>query len=273
LDSEIHKIAEREISRRVTAVAGKLSNTVLSIYAAVRPNRIEHLGSGIVLSIRDRYYLLTAAHLVESGRAAEDFFLLSRGFDYPVSLSRRFLKSADDGDLAISTLSEMEVSKLHADVLNFEDFFVIPPVIKGRGIATIGWPNTKNEISAYRKLTPTQMLISGPSVTATDIKLEEKLDSHFVYQRYRPKDCIDQSGDGMNSPKLNGLSGGLTIDLGSPLEEPALAHDEGISWHPVGILTMYDQVEKVVRSTRPHHFLRACIESHQLTELRALQEE
>tara|TARA_R110001606_G_scaffold391096_1_gene558577 strand:- start:428 stop:1069 length:642 start_codon:yes stop_codon:yes gene_type:complete len=210
---------------------------------------------------------MTAAHLLESGRNANAFAVLSQDFRNFVFLDRRFLKSADDGDLAIAGLEDAEYLQLGAAAVRYEDFFHLPPLLKGRGLASIGWPNTKNEISQYKKLSPAAMLVSGPSVTASDIGQADEFDRKFVYQRYRPKESIDEKGFGINPPKLRGLSGGLTVDLGNPLDPQSLVGGEVPKWHPVGILTEFDRHSKVIRSTRPHEFLRYCVESEVFSSL------
>lgn len=218
-------------------------------------------------SIRGKTFLLTAAHLVESGRKAIDFVLLSENADNFVSLSRRFLKSSDDSDLAICALTEGDMEILGVRGLDFALFLSIPPVMKGRGIATIGWPNSKNEISRYKKITPTQMLISGPSITAEDLGLAREIDQRFAYQRYRTDDCFDETGSPRNPPKLKGLSGGLTVDIGDPFDSAGLSGNSSVSWHPIGIFTDHPKNGNYVRSTRPSKFLSECIQSEDFQSL------
>ena len=251
----------------MVANAESISSHVLSVYAA-NGGKIHHLGSAIALAIENRFALMTAAHLLESGRSAEQFFVLSRDFHKTVSLNRRFLKSSDDGDLAIAGLKDTEFRTLSVSSISYKEFLTLPPAVKGRGVGTVGWPNTKNEINQHRKLSPTPMFVSGPSVRAADIDCAEELDRKFVYQRYRPKEAIGQDGVAINAPKLRGLSGGLTVDLGDPLDSNSLLGGGAFpNWHPVGILTDFDSKAKVIRSTRPHEFLRSCIENNQLPSL------
>lgn len=256
-----HEFAEAEITRRVKQITGDFRQIVLSIYALLPGEKIEHLGSGIVGSIRGKNFLLTAAHLVESGRKAIDFVLLSENANHFVSLSRRFLKSSDDGDLAICALTESDMNILGARGLDLSLFLSIPPVTKGRGVATIGWPNSKNELSRYKKITPTQMLISGPSITAADLGLAPEIDQRFAYQRYRTNDCFDETGSSRNPPKLRGLSGGLTVDVGDPFDFAGLSGNSGANWHPIGIFTDHPKNGNHVRSSRPWKFLSDCIQS------------
>lgn len=256
-----HEFAEAEITRRVEQIAGDFRQIVQSIYGLLPGEKIEHLGSGVVGSIRGKTYLLTAAHLVESGRKATDFILVSENSDGFVSLSRRFLKSSDDGDLAICALTESDIDILGVRGLDFELFLSIPPVIKGRGVATIGWPNSKNELSRYKKTIPTQMLISGPSITAEDLGLAPELNQRFAYQRYRTDDCFDQTGSSRNPPKLSGLSGGLTVDFGNPFDSSGLSGNAKASWHPIGIFTDHPRIGEHVRSTRPWKFLSDFVQS------------
>ena len=264
---KLHEFAEAEIARRVQQIAGDFRQIVPSIYALLPGEKIEHLGSEIIGSIRGKTFLLTAAHLVESGRKAADFVLVSENSNGFVSLSRRFLKSSDDSDLAICALTESDVDIMGVRGLDFELFLSIPPMIKGRGVATIGWPNSKNELSRYKKTTPTQMLISGPSITAEDLGLAPEFDQRFAYQRYRTNDSFDETGSARNPPKLRGLSGGLTVDVGDPIDSTGLSGNLPASWHPIGVFTDHPKSGDYVRSTRPWKFLRDCIQSEDFKAL------
>lgn len=258
---KLHVVAEKEVSRRVEQAKDIYSDSVCSIYGVSNSRDWPHLGSATLVSWKTQVWLITARHLLESGRQASDFIAVSEKCVQPVSLSRRFIKSDEERDLALCAINPNELVALSATPVNGIDFFKFPVAVSGRAIGTIGWPNTKNKLDRYKQTMITQMIVSGPQRAADSVGFEQEHDDHYVYQRYHEKDAIDSNQKHLNPPKLVGLSGGLTFDLGNPIDPEILAGNTEYSPHPIGICTKYDPLRRVIRSTRPGTFLQEFIES------------
>ena len=105
------------------------------------------------------------------------------------------------------------------------------------------------------------MPVSGPQKTAADLDLAEICDATYVFQKYHPKETVDAAFTQVNPPKLKGLSGGVTLDLGHPLDSDISSGAKPTRIHSVGICTKYDSSLRVIQSTRPGHFIREVVES------------
>lgn len=88
--------------------------------------------------------------------------------------------------------------------------------MRGRILATIGWPNTKNKFDLYGTNIGQQMVVSGPQKSAEGLNLNNSLDKAFVYQKFAERDAIDIDQQRVNSPKLTGLSGVSRSIWGAP---------------------------------------------------------
>jgi len=257
----LHEIAEAETGRRLQLAENTYSNAVCSIYAISGYRDCPHLASGTLFKWKNNAYLITARHLLDSGRQALDVMVQTNQSTEPISLSRRFVKSSEEFDMALCALNPREIDVLNAIPLEGLDFFTYPDSMDGRILATVGWPNTKNKLDLYGANTGQQMVVGGPQKSAKSLNLDNSLDKAFVYQKFAERDAIDINQQRTNSPKLKGLSGGLTFDLGDPLDPEVLARDKEFIAHPVGICTKYDGHKKVIRSTRPGVFIREFLES------------
>lgn len=257
---KLHEVAEKEITRRVDLSKGIFRETVCSIYGVQSAIKNTHLGSGTLVSWNSNTWLLTARHLLKSGRNATEFFAVSERCERPITLSRRFVKSDEETDLAICALNVSKSRALVAKPIDARKFFTYPKPCNGRGIATIGWPNTRNQIDQYAVIM-TPMIVSGPQKTAESLGDDINDDERYVFQKFYEKDALDQKGKQINPPKLTGLSGGLTFDLGNPIDPKIISEEAEFSVHPLGICTKYDPHRRVIRSTRPATFIRDVIES------------
>lgn len=261
-----HEIAEAETGRRLKLAQHSYSDAVCSIYAIADYKDYPHLGSGTLFSWNNQAFLITARHLLDSGRQALDMMVQTNRSTEPISLRRRFVKSDDERDLALCALNPQEIRSLNAIPLNGLDFFKFPNSSDGRSLATIGWPNTKNKFDMYGGNMGQQMIVCGPQKTAESLTLDKSVDATFVYQKFAKRDAINIDQERTNSPKLTGLSGGLMFDLGNPLDPEVLVGETEFVPHPVGICTKYDYNRKVIRGTRPGVFIREFLDSGQFLE-------
>lgn len=141
------------------------------------------------------------------------------------------MKSSEEFDIALCALNAREIDALNVIPLEGLDFFKYPCSTDGRVLATIGWPNTKNKLDLYAATTCQQMVVGGPQKSAESLNLDNSLDKAFVYQKFAERDAIDLDQQRTNAPKLTGLSGGLTFDLGNPLDPEILAGDKEFIAH------------------------------------------
>lgn len=64
----LSEIAEAETGRRLKLAEDTYSNAVCSIYAISGERDCPHLGSGTLFKWENNAYLITARHLLDSGR-------------------------------------------------------------------------------------------------------------------------------------------------------------------------------------------------------------
>lgn len=259
-------IAEKETARRCDCVRAEFDRVTCSIYAFFDQYNHPHLGTGTIVSWGNTHWLITAAHLLDAGRQAPDFFAVTLNSTEPVSLQRRFVRSDPEHDLALCALNPREVDSLGVSAIDGKKFFSFPSASTGRILCTLGWPNTKNTLSKYDRKPISQMIVAGPQKAAVDLHQPSVLDRQYVFQRYYPPDTIDQEGARINAPKLTGLSGGITFDLGDPLDFEVLDRQANFAIHPVGICTMNDPLRRVIRSTRPANFITDILQDNVILE-------
>ncbi|WP_321490786.1 hypothetical protein [uncultured Hyphomonas sp.] len=263
---KLTEVAEKETARRTQQVQDKFASSVCSIYGVLDSKTFPHLGSGTVVRWEAEFWLLTARHLVKAGRKAQDFFAVTSNCSQPVSMTRRFVLSGLEQDLALCALNAAEVQALNVQPIDGRDFFSKPQPVTGRALCTLGWPNSKNKLDRYSRKAGSQMIVAGPQRAATDLGLKLEDDALFLFQKYHPSGAIDENRARLNAPNLEGLSGGLTLDLGNPVDPRALLNEDSVQIHPVGICTKYDPHKRMIRSTRPAEFIRALIESNTILE-------
>ena len=266
----LHEMAEAESGRRLQLAQETYRNAVCSIYAISGDRDYPHLGSGTLFSLENKTYLITARHLLDSGRKALDMMMIANHSTKPISLKRRFIKSNDERDLALCALNPQEIRLLGATPINGLDFFKFPKPMNGRILATIGWPNTKNKLDIYGMNKGQQMVVSGPQKTAKSLGLDNSLDSIFVYQKFAERDAIGLDQQRTNSPKLTGISGGLTFDLGNALDPEILSGQKEFAPHPVGICSQNDPYKKFIQSTRPGVFIQDFLKSGEFLECESI---
>ena len=257
----IELVTQEEISRRAKILVEQSPLGICSIYAEFDDEMPTHLGSGVLVASLKETWLITARHLLEEGRKAARVVAVSDQMHQPVFLNRRFIKVRDkDVDLALCALSDGDVENLNVEPIDGKKFFTFPNSRRGRAICTIGFPNSRNKIDRYGFNSGTILCVTGPQLAASDINKDEGYDKEFVMQRYQENDLLDASGKRTNALKLKGLSGGLTFDLGLPLDPEVISGSEEAIMHPVGICIRHDFQNGVITSVRPHNLIRERIE-------------
>lgn len=104
--------------------------------------------------------------------------------------------------------------------------------------------------------------MTGAQKKAVDAGSPDFSDDEFVFQKFDPRDSVDDNDARTNAPKLQGLSGGLIFDLGNPVSPREIATDYSKPI-PIAICTMRDKKNKTVRGSRPWGFLDAVLNSAQ----------
>lgn len=263
---KLTEVAEVESARRMSLASAKFGPAVCSIYAYFDDYNVEHLGSGTLIKWRTNTFLVTADHLFQEGRKAPEFFAATSRGSGPVSLQKRFVRAKGESDIAMCALGDADVRLLAAETIDAKEFFTWPRSQSGHAMCSLGWPNTKNRVDRYRRTEPTQLLVGGPSKSATELSIDAEHDRYFVYQKFDPSGALDNEGIKTNPPRLKGLSGGLTIWLGDPLDPEVLSGRTECRPHPLGICTMQDAPRRLIRSSRLGGFLKDFFESGNILE-------
>jgi hypothetical protein len=244
---------ERLMECSATALA-RFRDYVRPIYGATADGRPNHIGSAILLRLREGPFLLTAAHNLDWNKSTS----LYVGVDTTESLTvDAFVcvppggqRNQDTIDFALARLPDRLASKIDPTVLLPESQMsrsVADP--DGRFYTCLGYPNSKNRTPPrfQRLLTPKLGIYTSNGVSfdrlggRTHADLHILVDFNFKYSR-------DEGGVRVNSIKPNGFSGGAVIDLGR-LSDPA-SLGEPCNPKMIALFIEAHREQKVILATR-----------------------
>ena len=127
-----------------------LIKTVCPIYAGFRRNRVQFIGSGVLLRIADEPFLITAAHVIDA--VASDHFFLGLGsqvYEIDVSVSMTRVpdgadRSQDRLDVAVCYLSPSHVEHLSPDeFVELESIYRVPLIPEAGVHLAVGFPGSR----------------------------------------------------------------------------------------------------------------------------------
>jgi len=208
------------------AALARFRDSVRPIYGVAEDRRPNHLGSAILLRLREGPFLLTAAHNLDWNASTSLYLGIDTTepltVDAFISVPPGGNRANDTVDFALARLPDRLASKIDPGFLLPEAQIsrsVADPI--GRAYTCLGYPNSKNRTPPrfLRSLRPKLGIYTSTGVpfdrlgTRARPELHILIDFNFKYSR-------DEDGVRVNSIRPNGFSGGAVIDLGR-LSDPA----------------------------------------------------
>jgi hypothetical protein len=217
-----------EILRKLRRATDFLERHVIQIFRLDENNNPDLEGSGILARLDDRFYLVTAAHVLDA--CDTGVFLLQEGFEgeplagaFIVSGKKPGTTRLDDKvDIGFVRLTEKETNRLGVD--NFLDLNHIsgPPMKIGPTVfLVLGYP-VRDQVRDCRSLTietSLTMFMTTPAKEKAYNLASINSESHILL-KYDRKVIATKKSIG-SPPDFRGLSGGGVWPL-SVLEEPSI---------------------------------------------------
>ncbi len=221
--NSINEIVREKMNKCVEVGTEQFISSIRAIYGSTERDNPIQIGTCILLQVKQRKYLLTAAHIIDNNQNSS---LYVGGGDKLVLIEGEFLctskpeseRKYDHYDFAYLELSK-DLLELIGNV-NFisKDKFAIHKVsTKGRLYLALGYPNSKNKmINAVDKSVKPQYSPYASTVQSSP-ELCQKLGlsgKEHLFINYDPKQSRNADGSIFNAMSPIGMSGGALIDMG-----------------------------------------------------------
>jgi hypothetical protein len=254
----------QEILRAVVNDNATNSSTVPIIWESPDRNRAEQVGSGVLIRIVDRIFLLTAAHVTDFDKSGTLLMPSQRGYmpvfgKYSVTpMSASGHRRDDKWDIAFVLLDEECVSRLDSDYIILErpDMFLEAPT--GRFEYTYAGFPWRRSIVKGRCIDTQLTTMSGIEAKQSEynaLKLDPK--SHIVMRFHRRRSFSPKLRRPITSVLPDGMSGGGAY----------IWSEEALKIWPVrlplaGIVTDYSLDKNLLISTRLHVYIQAIFQKY-----------
>lgn len=236
-----------------------LGQAVRPIYRADDRGIPDHEGSCVLLELNGRKYMVTASHVMESGKI-EDSELYVGGENHFIKITGEYLRTPapagiqnDPYDFAVWRLSDADVANL-GDVayVGSDNISRGQTSSEGHVYSIIGYPNTKNRSvdKSLRKASSRRW--SYFSVPRDGTKAASTMGvsgNEHIFIGY-DKHSKDSTGKTVNSVSVRGVSGGAVIDLGRLADPQTLAPDAEFTPRLVAVFIEYHKSSQVTASTK-----------------------
>ena len=191
----------------------QLQKFVCPIFSANRKSEPELVGSGVLLRVSSRVFLLTAAHILDENERTNFYVsgkselieLLGRSY-YGVSPGSG--RRRDKIDVGFVLLSDAVVGELYPrlEFLAVDNLNVNDIAIPGNPYAFVGYPTTRNKPRLHHKIRLGGMMLTLAAATEDKyVQLGLSSSTHLVA-------CFDRSRvagqAGRTAPDPHGMSGG-----------------------------------------------------------------
>lgn len=202
---------------------------VRPIFGVTNQGRPNHIGTALLLCWKGRYYVVTAAHVIDENSRSTlylgaDGDLHEINADFWCTEKPNGDRTKDYYDFAWARIEK--IHEAAPDVWNFipESSIGCDRVYGGKHLyLALGYPNSKNKKHDHvnRTLTPRYFRYSGTlDLTHTwENQRSLPIGAHFCL-KYDNKHAKDSDGNKVNAICPTGMSGGALIDMGA-LNKPA----------------------------------------------------
>lgn len=218
----IKEIVSEKYAEAMEAAVQGIGRAVRPVYIALNDGRADHIGSCVLVEIRDQRLLITAAHVIDEVKHGH-LYIPAAGVTTRLEGSGAIttppdgIRRKDKFDFAVLKIPPALAAQLGNTRFIREREFVAPTPAIGRAYMALGYPNVSNKKidHANRKIKPSKL--SFGSTVVQDEALAKKLkvsgdDHYFVKYDKRQRDPVTRSVLMAIEPK--GMSGGGLFDLG-----------------------------------------------------------
>jgi hypothetical protein len=254
-----------ERAREYMALArNKYDSAVRPIYGIRRRGVAPiHIGSCVLLSLRDTRFLVTATHVIAHAKEIRLHVAGAKEL-IPLSFDASLTTTPDLYDFSVCVPSQVMQMEL-GDVMYIpeREIYETVPLGRNRLRMVMGYPTSKNKKGidnprkAYRRTLWTYINMSfAVEDTAAASILGAPTEDHLLNE-FDHKNSLDLDGIGVHSITPHGASGGAMFDLGK-MDVETLAKPAQCEAKLAGILTEYRPRNKVIVATSMKPMLDGC---------------
>lgn len=241
----------------------RFANAVCPIFLSESKGCTVCLGTGVLLQLQSKPFLLTAAHVTDQrclgrlsipGRAGD---VGLSGYYSGMRLPPSGDRTDDRYDIAYVRLEEKTVQMLHPALsfLTWEDVDVFDTSVEGDAYSFIGYPYRKSHV-AVKTISTELGSFSGEGAKLADYSRLRYKPQHHILIRFRRHKALNYgTGQRQTAVHPEGLSGGAVVAWDKYMEEKTTLPPPP---KLVGILTTYHQAQHHLAATRINCFLE-CI--------------
>lgn len=226
--------AQHEVHRRAQQTTCTVERHVTPVFTYRPDGSFDFEGSGLLARLDARYYLVTAAHVLDACdqgcvvRAAEATGQELAGTRIVTGRPAGTTRDDDVFDIGFVRLSDPEVAGIGAD--NFLDLAYTvdgPPAEPAEAMIALGFAARDQSVEGGTVRTKLTMFMTGPE-SAHAYRLAKTDPRSHLLVRYQRKEMVFNGQHHGSAPSLKGMSGGgiWQVSLRSetqPDESPALA--------------------------------------------------
>lgn len=220
----IKQIVREKVNECTDAGAEQFILSIRPIYGSSAQGSPIHIGTCILLNVRQENYLLTAAHVIDENKysslyvGGETELELIEG-DFLTTRKPEGGRSNDRYDFAWTKLPKEFLAKLgKVEFIYEKDLAVNRANTNGRLYLALGYPNSKNKKVDNRKKSVTPKYLKYSSIVKPNTALCQKLGisgNEHLFLDFDSKHSKNSDGLIVNSIEPRGISGGVLIDMGS----------------------------------------------------------
>jgi hypothetical protein len=215
----IAQVIHERLVQGSEAALERFRAAVKPIYGSTGSGEPEHIGTALLLQLREGHFLLTAAHVIDWNDKTT-LYLGEAGFEKLegeafISLAPKGDRNLDRADFALMPLDEEFVARLSAaKFVRESEISASVAETTGRTYVCLGYPNSKNKFNRHKgSVRPALGIYSSLGRPSSELP-EVAIESAHVLVDFNSKYSRDDSGARIRSTALPGFSGGAIIDLG-----------------------------------------------------------
>lgn len=214
------EVSREYLDKAANAALAQFRDAVMPIYGVTDKGDPDHIGSAVLLDLREGKFLLTAAHVLDwNGKTslylgADEFVLLE--FEALITVAPDGDRDKDHADFAIARLDAEIRSKLsRAKFITEAEISRSVGPAEGRTYACLGYPNSKNKVKPFKgtKVRPSLLPYTSTGRPVSQLPDIARDGIHILID-YNAKNARDELGKKVSATDMHGCSGGAVIDLG-----------------------------------------------------------
>lgn len=187
----------------------------LPIYSESRKNKLDHIGTSILLNINKTYFVVTAGHVIDN---CENFLPCLQigkhlqgleGF-YVTMTNDKGNRSDDIYDFAFAKLTIDDAKTIGLDrFIDINFLLQNSRLIKLDYFTFLGYPNSKNKVKI--RIIPKPVSFRSSLIGLEEYRKSQYKQNDHIAISHEKKNVADEDGSKRTLPKLVGMSGGLAL--------------------------------------------------------------